>query len=124
MLKRPISVQTFRTTGAAYDACQTGEAPVGAVLHIPTERVVGISDTWPLAVTVETGNLHGVKADFDIVRFRDESGFSGEDLLDAVATANELGYPVAEWATKTIEYDTINRPWSTHAIRQDENTDR
>lgn len=49
----------FESTGEAYDACQTEEAiKTGDILLIPSERVVGIADTWPVAVTVEHGHLH------------------------------------------------------------------
>lgn len=57
----------FHTSGDAYDACQTGihfafdgeyEVKTGDVLVIEKEKVVGIADTWPVAVTAERGHLH------------------------------------------------------------------
>lgn len=53
------TVHTFETTGEAYDACQCDDAiHNGDVLLIPSEGVVGIADTWPVAVTFEAGKLH------------------------------------------------------------------
>ena len=52
-------IHHFQTTGEAYDACQCDETITsGDVLVILPEGVVGIADTWPVAVTLNHGNLH------------------------------------------------------------------
>ena len=53
-------VYTFDTSRDAYDAIQVGDVPVGGVLHIPSEGIVGVADTWPFAVTEAYGSLHGL----------------------------------------------------------------
>ena len=51
----------FDTTADAYDACQWNEdIKFGDVLIIESERVVGVADVWPLALTENTGELHGL----------------------------------------------------------------
>ena len=55
------TTHTFESTGDAYDACQCDDAiKDGDTLLIPSEGVVGIAHCWPVAVTEETGHLHGV----------------------------------------------------------------
>lgn len=51
-------VREYESTGEAYDACQTGECPGGVIISVPSEQVVGISGTWPVALTVNSGDLH------------------------------------------------------------------
>jgi hypothetical protein len=52
-------IHQFESTGQAYDACQCDEnIKRGDLLLIVSERVVGIADTWPVAVTVNHGRLH------------------------------------------------------------------
>jgi len=54
-----VNVHYFESTGEAYDACQCDKAiKTGDVLVIRSERVVGIADTWPMAVTAKHGELH------------------------------------------------------------------
>jgi hypothetical protein len=53
-----VPVCTFDSTGDAYDAVQTGAAPLGAVLLVPSEHVAGVADVWPFAVTAAHGALH------------------------------------------------------------------
>jgi hypothetical protein len=53
------TVHEFHSTEEAYGACQCrDEVKRGDTLHIPREKVVGIADTWPLAITEEYGELH------------------------------------------------------------------
>lgn len=53
------AVHFFHTSGEAYDACQCrDDIENGDVLVIVSERVVGVADTWPVAVTLEAGKLH------------------------------------------------------------------
>jgi hypothetical protein len=52
----------YDSTGDAYDACQCcEELKRGDLIIVLSEKVVGIVDTWPIAVTNESGNLHKVK---------------------------------------------------------------
>ena len=66
-----VRVWTFASSGTAYDMTQCDDdLKTGDVLLIPSEKVVGITNTWPLAITKEMGQLHGV-----------EEGYKIEDLL-------------------------------------------
>lgn len=54
-------VHTFDSTGEAYDACQTDDnINDGDTLLIPSEGVVGIAGTWPVAISKEAGELHSL----------------------------------------------------------------
>ena len=51
----------FDSTGEAYNACQcNSEIKTGDTLVIGSEGVVGLADTWPFAITDESGDLHSV----------------------------------------------------------------
>lgn len=52
-------IHEFTSTREAYDASQC-YVPTGDVLYVPSEGVVGVSYTWPFAITDERGGLHGV----------------------------------------------------------------
>ena len=55
-----VIAHIFSNTGEAYDATQCSDlVRTGDLLLIPSERVVGVAYTWPFAVTVERGALHG-----------------------------------------------------------------
>lgn len=53
-------VHTFDSTGEAYDRSQCDDAiKHGDVLHVPSERVVGILyQAWPIALTQARGEFH------------------------------------------------------------------
>ena len=54
-----FAVHKFDTTGEAYDACQMSmDVNKGDILIIEDEKVVGIADVWPVAVTLANGELH------------------------------------------------------------------
>ena len=56
-----LKAHLFTRTGEAYDACQCNdEINTGDVIVVTAERVVGFADTWPFAITDESGNLHSV----------------------------------------------------------------
>lgn len=56
-----MNVHQFGDTGQAYDACQCCDfIKDGDLLVIESERVVGVADTWPFAVTKACGKLHEV----------------------------------------------------------------
>tara|TARA_Y100000389_G_C17333448_1_gene449354 strand:+ start:246 stop:620 length:375 start_codon:yes stop_codon:yes gene_type:complete len=69
-----VRVWTFTSSGRAYDMTQCDDdLKNGDVLLIPSEKVVGITNTWPFAITKKLGQLHGVKEGFKI-----EDLFSGD----------------------------------------------
>ena len=56
-----MAIFRFESTGEAYDACQCREGiKTGDVLHIPSEKVVGLAWTAPFALTRRSGELHYV----------------------------------------------------------------
>jgi len=50
-------IHEFSSTRDAYDASQC-YVDTGDVLYVPAENVVGVSYTWPIAITDEWGGLH------------------------------------------------------------------
>jgi len=56
----------FDSSQDAYDLCMSGVSRIGEriqrddILIIPAERVVGIAAVYPIAVTTESGELHGI----------------------------------------------------------------
>jgi hypothetical protein len=90
-------VHEFRSTGEAYDASNCG-LEIGTIIHIPRERVVGLSWAWPIAVTEEKGNLHGVNPGA-IGQILADMGVSRETARRAVELARSKGYQIdADWA--------------------------
>ncbi|WNI17675.1 hypothetical protein [Actinacidiphila sp. ITFR-21] len=62
--RKEPAVWTFYSTGEAYGACQCREdIRDGDVLVIEREKVVGIAETWPFALTARFGDLHLTTAD-------------------------------------------------------------
>ena len=54
-----MKIHTLPDTGVAYDLTQSSDdIKMGDVLIIESERVVGLADTWPFAVTEAYGQLH------------------------------------------------------------------
>ncbi|WP_292052574.1 hypothetical protein [Mesorhizobium sp.] len=54
-----IRIHFFDSTGDAYDMTQCDEnIKNGDTLVIVDEKVVGLADTWPVAVTKNAGHLH------------------------------------------------------------------
>ncbi|SHG89366.1 hypothetical protein [Bradyrhizobium erythrophlei] len=100
-----MSTHTFPTSGDAYDACQTGihfafdgEYPVetGDILVIEKEKVVGIADTRPVAVTKERGHLHTPAAGVALCVCL-EGRLPSMDVIDqAKKLAAERGWPVRD----------------------------
>lgn len=87
----------FDDTGEAYDAtqCRDELAANGHALVIPSEGVVGLSYTWPVAVTRELGKLHGLatgtKADELMDMGKQGRVWSDEAITLAVRYALDLG---------------------------------
>ena len=69
------NVFLYQSTSDAYDACMTGEDNVshGDTLLIPSEGVVGLCETWPVAVTQEAGALHQVEDEVGIRNYQKDS---------------------------------------------------
>lgn len=94
-----IQTFLFDTTADAYDDSQCHEAiQNGDVLLIPSERVVGLANTWPVAITVESGELHSLSQPEDWASVVKDSRWSVEQIRAAVALAEKHHFPVADWA--------------------------
>lgn len=105
--REPITHECH-STGGAYDECQTNiRFQRGDVLVIRGERVVGVADTWPIAVTKEQGKLHSIKLDTPPKRWAADETFGDPRLLVgwklAVAKAQALGLELNEHATKHLQ---------------------
>ncbi|TPL42589.1 hypothetical protein [Mesorhizobium sp. B2-4-5] len=106
-----IKVHFFDSTGEAYDATQCDETiQNGDVLIIPDEKVVGLADTWPVAVTKQAGHLHSL-ADGNFETYHHEFGkdagkrvFTDVQIRAAKAIAKEWGYELqaAEYPPKAL----------------------
>jgi hypothetical protein len=104
-----MNTHTFDTTGAAYDATQTGHTyaddELGALVVTTTIKdgdvlvcdelapVIGVAHTWPLAVTRARGHLHSARPGAwpELV-----AGKLGEGIRAAVAIARSRGLELAE----------------------------
>lgn len=54
-----MAIHVFESTADAYNATQCDpEVKKGDLLYIPSEQVIGIADTWPIAITEKHGELH------------------------------------------------------------------
>lgn len=80
-------VHEFGSTGEAYDASQCDDnISDGDVLVVPSERVVGVLvRAWPVAVTPEHGELHGLLdgvewADFEDGNYAESATLAGEQV--------------------------------------------
>jgi hypothetical protein len=90
-----MQVHTHDSTQDAYDACQTEDTHKdGDILHIPSEGVVGLVDTWPLAVTVAHGELHTIRDGGGFLAALAYAGITVAQAEAAVQFADTRGYPV------------------------------
>ena len=72
----------FDSTTEAYDACQCDEEiQDGDTLVIENEKVVGLAWVWPIAISKEKGELHGIKEGSSL-----ESFFTGLSACERVFT--------------------------------------
>jgi hypothetical protein len=79
----PPQVHHFASTGEAYDATQCDEnIKNGDVLVIASERVVGIADTWPFAITKEFGKLHALEEGTTIETYRDGKFAGSKEIAE------------------------------------------
>lgn len=55
-----ISIHEFKDTQAALDECSYANDRIrpGDILLIRSEKVIGIADTYPVAITINAGALH------------------------------------------------------------------
>lgn len=82
----------FDSSGDAYDACQCDpQVKKGDLLYIPSEGVVGIAGTWPLAVTHRNGKIHHPA---DHYFQSTEPGFSVGEIMEVVKFAKKVGLPI------------------------------
>lgn len=89
----------FESTGAAYDATQTDERiNKGDVLVIDSEQVVGIADTWPIAVTIQAGKLHTPAEGTTLQQCCATPGcdITEEHIAAAKKAANDRGWPTID----------------------------
>jgi hypothetical protein len=93
-----MAVHRFGSTGEAYDACQCDEGiRDGDVLVVEPEGVVGVADTWPFAVTRETGVLHGIRGR-SVLQVRPDLE---RGRLDAIEVAVRMGLGV-DWGVLSV----------------------
>ena len=85
----------YDTSAAAYDATQTGEAPRGHIL-ICADGVVGLSYTYPLALTEECGEFHHISQGFSASILCD-ANISEEQVRKAVDVCKARNLPFADW---------------------------
>ena len=86
-------IHEFESSSEAYDACQCDEdIEDGDVLVVRPERVVGVANTWPFAVTKEHGDLHALKGASEQA-LRDNLGDRRvQGWKNALAVAKNLGF--------------------------------
>ncbi len=83
-------VHLFNSTGEAYDATQCSEeVRDGHILLIPSEQVVGLAHTWPVAITKSFGKLHTFANNQRSVALQP---FMPQQLNNAMDLAQALGY--------------------------------
>lgn len=92
----PTIVHQFETSGEAYDATQyRDDIANGDVLLVVSEGVVGVADTWPVAVTIAAGKLHTPGEGYSLASvFEGRAAAVGIAAAKAVATRH--GFAVRE----------------------------
>jgi hypothetical protein len=87
--------RSYVSSAAAYDGCQTDRRVAdGDTLIIERERVVGLAATWPVAVTVATGQLHSILQDGSVERLAADLHWEREQIVAAVDLALARGWEV------------------------------
>ncbi|MFB7919515.1 hypothetical protein [Streptomyces sp. NPDC056061] len=95
-------VWTFFSTGEAYGACQCrDDIRDGDVLVIEREKVIGIAETWPFALTEEFGELHTLKDHLDPRTW--ENGKHAPGVAVAEQEAARMGVPLTRVDTAATE---------------------
>ena len=86
-----INVHIFDDSVEAYGHCQwDDEVHTGDVLVIPSEGIVGIAHTWPVAVTVEHKELHRAGSEWSGA----EAKITDQQIANAIKIAKEHGFPI------------------------------
>jgi hypothetical protein len=89
-----VRIFFFASSGEAYDACQCDpEVRDGDVLVIASEHCVGVADTWPMAVTVERGQLHHTTLVY--FPYSDDDPIYTHDRVDAINRGLDLARGLA-----------------------------
>lgn len=102
-----IHTHTFTSTCTAYDATQCDERVLtGHALLVPSEGVVGLAWTWPVAVTTVSGELHQMGE--NPAQVIADAGWSTAQIKHAVDLAVEQGFAITEWASNAA-YE-VNKP--------------
>ncbi len=84
----------FDYSGDAYDACQCDHRiKVGDLLVIESEKVVGMADAWPVAISAAAGKFHVAK-DAGYFISMDGMGASAAQLAAAIAECKKRGWPL------------------------------
>lgn len=83
-----MTIHECRSSEEAYDLAQG--LPKGDILLIESEGVVGISWAWPIAITVENGELHET-VDDNPTKFLKGEGLAS-NLVEAHALALDKGF--------------------------------
>jgi hypothetical protein len=93
-LEDDVRAHIFDSTGEAYDATQYDEdIKKGDLLLIAKEKVVGIADTWPIAVTKENGKLHAIlDVDSFLKSFLKDTDMMIASYLAAQQLIEDLGW--------------------------------
>lgn len=96
-----FQIHTFDTSGEAYDHSMIGtyyngaasvEVKRGDVILVPSEKVAGVVDTWPIAASKECGALHYLRDGLTIYDVKDLDEEVVEGYLKALEYANHLGW--------------------------------
>lgn len=83
----------FNSTEEAYDACQcSDDIQKGDLLVVEKEEVIGVADTYPVAVTMERGEFHGLPLMPRPVAYFLENGLPVESLVAAESMAAGRGW--------------------------------
>lgn len=104
-----IRIHFFDSTGDAYDATQCDEnIKNGDTLVIVDEKVVGLADTWPVAVTKLAGHLHTLddgKFETYLHQFGADAGqrvFTDEQIKVAKAIATAWGFELQTYPPQSL----------------------
>lgn len=109
-----MAIELFRSTRAAYDASQT-TAETGTVMVIESEKVIGISWTWPIAITEEPGKLHVVDPTGKVADLLHDAQISWADLKEAFNEATRRQYPIAAWLKVVVNA----REWTAPDVNEE-----
>ncbi|WP_287118322.1 hypothetical protein [Mesorhizobium sp.] len=104
-----IRIHFFDSTGDAYDMTQCDEnIKNGDTLVIVDEKVVGLADTWPVAVTEHSGNLH-ILSDGQFETYLHEFGeaagqrvFTDDQIKVAKAIATAWGFELQTYPPQSL----------------------